>query len=753
MRLLLLLLAVAVPLQALKQSSQLPSKSEMEGAALRPFTVADSIEMSHFVDPDEKSADHPQVSPNGNRFFIVLERGVLALNVRAYSLLIYDLTDLNREPVRLITFSSSSNRPGINHAKWVDNESVSLIGENPGQLPQVYLVNCRTHKAAQLTSDQFGVVDYDISHNRRTLAYYAPWAGDEETTKYKELHGFAVSDETLEELANGTWRRPQNTYVMYLMDIASRRLRIVHATPFVLHPTQLEVWLSPDGRYAVTEQGPLSLSATWEQYEENDIRDAVHRSMGHTYKVRLPYPRQMMLVDAETAEMVPLLDAPVATPPSVVWSADSLSVVVFGSFLPLSSKDANESKERRKFPVIAEVSVPSLSYRRVLNVPAGERWTIHGSDDPNMILVGRWIRAKDNTLSTVSPLELRRRASGWSAEGESKTQRPGSNIKVLQTLQSWPKLMKINATTHRESVLLDPNPQLRNLQRGKVEVIHWTGKRGEPLTGGLIYPTNYERGFRYPLVIQTYAFLPELFLLDGPFTSAFAAEELANKGIAVLQISQSPLAEPSEGTQDYGPVNASQVESAIDYLDSNGLINRERVGLVGFSRSGFQVVYALVHSKYHFSAATFVEGNDMSYWKYVAGGNLPYGGFFGEQMYGGLPWTNWKSWMEGSISFNYDKINTPLRIESDMNDSGSVIYEWEKFIALKRLRKPVELVYLSHGDHPVVKPWDRMTSQQGNVDWMAFWLKDEEDTDPAKAEQYLRWRDLRKLQDDALSAH
>jgi len=40
-----------------------------------------------------------------------------------------------------------------------------------------------------------------------------------------------------------------------------------------------------------------------------------------------------------------------------------------------------------------------------------------------------------------------------------------------------------------------------------------------------------------------------------------------------------------------------------------------------------------------------------------------------------------------------------------------------------------------------------MASQGGSVDWFRFWLKDEEDPDPAKADQYRRWRDLRKLQE------
>src|SRR5262249_8893160 len=30
-----------------------------------------------------------------------------------------------------------------------------------------------------------------------------------------------------------------------------------------------------------------------------------------------------------------------------------------------------------------------------------------------------------------------------------------------------------------------------------------------------------------------------------------------------------------------------------------------------------------------------------------------------------------------------------------------------------------------------------------NLDWFRFWLKDEEDPDPAKAEQYQRWRKMR----------
>jgi dipeptidyl aminopeptidase/acylaminoacyl peptidase len=273
------------------------------------------------------------------------------------------------------------------------------------------------------------------------------------------------------------------------------------------------------------------------------------------------------------------------------------------------------------------------------------------------------------------------------------------------------------------------------------------------LIGGLIYPTSYKPGMRYPLVIQTHGFSPNSFLVDGPFffTTSMAAQALANKGIVVLQLGESPLYETSQFTLDYGPANLSQLESAVDYLDKLGLIERERVGLVGFSITGFQVRYALEHSAYHFAAATSAEGNDYGYWTYVASFAAGAWRVQVESMYGGPPWSgNWKAWLENSVSFNLDKIHTPLRLESE--SSEEVVNEWENFMALRRLNRPVELMFIPHGAHVVVKPWERLTSQQGNVDWMTFWLKGEEDADPTKAEQYARWREMRKLQESNRTA-
>jgi len=55
------------------------------------------------------------------------------------------------------------------------------------------------------------------------------------------------------------------------------------------------------------------------------------------------------------------------------------------------------------------------------------------------------------------------------------------------------------------------------------------------------------------------------------------------------------------------------------------------------------------------------------------------------------------------------------------------------------------MVFNDH-EHILSNPSARVASQGGTVDWFRFWLQDYEDPNPAKAEQYKRWRGLRQLQ-------
>jgi dipeptidyl aminopeptidase/acylaminoacyl peptidase len=185
-------------------------------------------------------------------------------------------------------------------------------------------------------------------------------------------------------------------------------------------------------------------------------------------------------------------------------------------------------------------------------------------------------------------------------------------------------------------------------------------------------------------------------------------------------------------------------ESAIDNLDRKGLIDRNRVGITGFSVTFWYVTYTLTHSKHHFAAAALADGIDFSYFQYMLAGRWVLSRNDFEGINGAPPFGNGlHTWLERSPAFLMDKIETPLRIQT-LNPQ-SLLSDWHWYTGLSRLGKPVEMIYIPDGTHILEKPWERMTSQQGNVDWYCFWLKGEEDPDPAKAEQYKRWRELRHL--------
>ena len=98
---------------------------------------------------------------------IVTRRGDIADNTNVYSLLLFrtDQADSTVAPEVLTSFSSSSNNPGIRDVKWVTDQTVAFIGENAGELQQVYEVDCETKVLTRLTNHTTNVVAYAFAKN------------------------------------------------------------------------------------------------------------------------------------------------------------------------------------------------------------------------------------------------------------------------------------------------------------------------------------------------------------------------------------------------------------------------------------------------------------------------------------------------------------------------------------------------------------------------------------------------------------
>jgi dipeptidyl aminopeptidase/acylaminoacyl peptidase len=303
-----------------------------------------------------------------------------------------------------------------------------------------------------------------------------------------------------------------------------------------------------------------------------------------------------------------------------------------------------------------------------------------------------------------------------------------ARLVLRQSANDPPKLFAVGG--EKTALVLDPNPWLSERKLGRVETVTWSSKDGRAWRGGLYYPPDYEPGRRYPVLLQTHGYNENQFSLTG-YSLNFGAQPVAAFGIVVLQIAENTA--DLDGAAQWPAVQGGY-ESAIDYLDTRGLIDRTRVGMVGWSWSGPAVGYMLTHSDYPIAAAEFTDSADFGWWYYLLGGAQ-----VGEHEYGPAPiGSGLDIWRSMSPSFNLDRVRTPML----MWTGGAVEDLWDWYSLLRRQGKPVEYWNLPDGTHEAFKIGERLHTNQLLVDWFRFWLKGDEDAAPNKAEQYRRWEGL-----------
>lgn len=512
--------------------------------------------------------------------------------------------------------------------------------------------------------------------------------------------------------------------------------------------------ISPRGAYAFLQAYNTAPPATWDDYEFKSTDDVAFLRSACLAGTVERCAQQYLLVDLKKLTIQPLLNAPTEYRDLgmelAAWTADN-SILLVNALLPLDASSAEDLGRRRENVYAAELSVPDKQIHvideRTDVLPANSIET----DVPNRRVVVRPVVATDGP-----PREFRKTDGRWNINELSLSAAELTfplAVTLEEDLNTPPKLVATDPKTKKKPTFLDLNPQFAHQTFGRVEVIQWKNRDGRPSGGQLYYPTDYAEGRRYPLVIQTHGESRERFWIDGPFSTTNAAQALANSGFFVLQMGYGDRYDKASvdeilktfDTPQEGPYFISFVESAIDQLEERGFIDRNRVGLSGFSRTVFEGEYLLTHSSYAIGAAVMADGIDFGYADCVFF-LVPSYGSTCENMNGGVPWgESVTNWAKESPPMRLDRVHTPILLQSISAPLG----EWEVYAGLQWLKKPVELESLyPKGEHVLVKPQQKLFSEQSAVDWYRFWLRNEEDPDPAKAEQYKRWRELKKMQQE-----
>jgi dipeptidyl aminopeptidase/acylaminoacyl peptidase len=738
------------------------------------FTVADEIGLTHFGDPYTGRAEAVLFSPDGNYLAVDSERGRLDLNRPEDSLRFYRVRDIEDflkhaysqppSPVWVVTLSTDPEGPVITKWRWLaDSSGVAFLERVEGGNQRLVLADIRNITTEPLTPANEMIREFDIRDREHYVYIVADPAPREQSQAERDAPAIAGSERPLYELlyrllfpddARTVRVLSPRNYLWAVVD-GKRFEAKNNGSPIVLYGFfGMPMMLSPDGRSLVTTLPVPEVPSSWETLYPPPYASSPYRIRPGRLDVQSgdDSANQYVRIDLQTGSVQALTDAPISDAAgwwaggTASWSSDGKEVLLPGTFI--KSKDHMPSR-----PCVAVVDLPSNEPSCVEMLKGHTETGVEGGY--HRIDEARFLGGNRNRVAviftshddqSIGTTEYRNLAHGkWQVTGQfkdkPKTEQGDLEVTVKQGLNEPPLLVATNKQTSR--AIWDPNPQLKNLNLGQASVYKWKDKEGREWKGGLYKPVKYKPGRRYPLVIQTHGFSESEFIPSGVFPTAFAARALAATGIMVLQTATGvsgancPIVTPEEG-----PCEVAMLESAANQLVSDGSVDRERIGIIGFSRTCFYVMDTLTTGSLKLRAASVTDGVMETYLQYMMyGPDVETKSIIGAMPFGeGL-----QQWLKRSPGFNLDRITTPLLVVG--GGRFGLLHMWEPYAGLRYLQKPVDLMMLNTDEHVLTNPAVRMASQGGSVDWFRFWLQDYEDPDPAKAEQYARWRKLRQLQD------
>jgi dipeptidyl aminopeptidase/acylaminoacyl peptidase len=696
-------------------------------AQQRPVTVEDCIEMVRIQQTSDVNDPTVVFSPDGRQFVTMTWRGNLKTNLNDYTLLLYDAEHLGNPPKELLKVSFSYERRD-QHARplkqfaFLTGNRLAALATFDGKPRQVISIDLRTKAVTPLTKHLTTVESFAVTSDGRAIVYASQGPVDE--TKKAGLYrdGFSLEDRnaidamSIVNVARGDWVKSPLQY--FIINAPGATPRKIYEGPQAFRTT---FRMSPDGRYAIV------------------------------FPYTSPAGKQTVgLIDISSGKIEPLTAGDLYSSGFLSWgqwSRNSQSVLV--STISLE-----------KPTVLYEIN---LATRQTSSVGVGQfgEWNPLGwmtSEDKLILTRGAhpWSGDPERTLAT-----LRRTANGWKGpEAIRRTESKfdlnprydyGTNgrliVGVKDDLTEPPELAAYDLDTKRTHVLTNLNPQLRELKMGEVTRIRWSGPYDKETSFGyLIKPVGFEAGKKYPLIIQIKdeGYYPEdnSFILDGTQQLTGAAIQVwANAGFMVLFTPDPLSVRKVIESQKEDEYITAHIESGLDMLESQRLIDRSKVAIAGWSRAGWYSEVIVAHAKTHFAAAANSDNVEYNLNQFIVG-SQPRPSF--EKHWGGvLPWgPTAEQWREQAIDFKYDKAQTPRLIE--VHGHSTVPYYAETYVALKTAKIPVEFYLYPDAPHNLKSPIHRFNSLSTHTDWFRFWLQGYENPAPKKQAQYARWRKMRE---------
>ncbi|MBS7234169.1 S9 family peptidase [Flavobacterium psychroterrae] len=273
------------------------------------------------------------------------------------------------------------------------------------------------------------------------------------------------------------------------------------------------------------------------------------------------------------------------------------------------------------------------------------------------------------------------------------------------------------------------NPQHFQYQWGKSELVHFQNSKKQNLKGVLFYPADYKPQKRYPMIVNIYETQSQE--LHDYCNPTLRNEPGYNAAVFTSQGYFFFMPDIVHENGNVGPSATDCVVSATKNIIERGLVNPEKIGLIGHSFGGYESLFISNHTNLFATAIASGAITDLKSMYLSVGWNTsrPEMWRFAKEQWR----LNGKNPMENPEDFNRNSplesvvnLQTPLLMWTGKEDTN---VDWkqsiEYFLALRRLgKKSILLLYPKEG-HTLTDPVNQEDLSQRVLQWFGHYLKDE----------------------------
>jgi dipeptidyl aminopeptidase/acylaminoacyl peptidase len=257
------------------------------------------------------------------------------------------------------------------------------------------------------------------------------------------------------------------------------------------------------------------------------------------------------------------------------------------------------------------------------------------------------------------------------------------------------------------------------------EVVRWKSQDGAEIEGVLHKPVDFQPGRRYPLLVVIHGG-PTGVSRPVPYSSGsyYPIDAFLAKGALILEPNYRGSAGYGEkfrslNVRNLGIGDAWDVLSGIDALVQQGIVDRDRVGSMGWSQGGYISAFLTTRHSDRFKAISV--GAGISDWMtyYVNTDIHP----FTRQYLKATPWDDPKIYADTSPMTYIKQARTPTLIQHGENDARVPIPNaFQLYQGLRDQNVPVQLSIFKGFGHGLTKPKANRGAMQQNLDWFSRYI-------------------------------